>query len=100
VILHGDHGGFGAQHAVVALDQHLIGKFQRLIDSEQNFVRRPELDDRVLEKGVFGFVCASVAIAVPISAAELDGNPDWRASGKNLAKRLTMSASGARAVAW
>jgi len=49
-------------------------QFQRLIDSEQNFVRRPELDDRVLEKGVFGFVCASVAIAVPSVRLSLMGS--------------------------
>jgi hypothetical protein len=87
MILNRDHGGFGAQRPVVAFDEHVIGELQRTGDHEQNFVRRAELDDRVLKKFVLAFVGAGGAIAVAVSisvavvamaAAELDGNPHRR----------------------
>jgi len=94
VILNRDHGGFGAKRAVVAFDQDAIGKFQRTVDDKQNFVRSAELDYRLLKK--------TVVVFVPLLFVRLSlmGIRTGVASGKNLAKRLTMSDSRARAVAW
>ena len=78
------------QRAVFAFDQDAVGKFQRTVDHKQNFVRRAELDDGVLKEDGFVFVGAPIAVAVAIAvaiaiarvAAEFDGDPYRRGSGK------------------
>ena len=71
MILHRDHGGFGAQRPVIAFDKHAIGKLQRLVDRKQDFARSPELNDGFLQEAGFVFLRArfSAAIAVPCTVA-------------------------------
>jgi hypothetical protein len=98
VVLHGDHGALGAQHAVVAFDQDVIGKLQRMIDSKQHFIGRPEFYDRILKKDVAGFgesrfgIIIAFAIAdgngtlvtLAMGSAEFHGNPHWCRMRKEL----------------
>ena len=73
------------QRAVIAFNEDAIGKFQRVVDHKQDFVRRAKLNDGVLEKDIFVFAGIAVAIAVAIavgmdmSAAEFDREfaPGW-----------------------
>ena len=87
MILNRYHRAFGVQRTVFAFDQNAIGKLQRTVDRKEDFVRRAEFNDGVLNKdtALFGdaFPGAGVAMAVgvgvviimAVGAAELDGNP-------------------------
>jgi len=80
VILNRDYGGLGVERAVFALEQNMIGKFQRTVDREQDFAGRSELDDGILNESAADAM--GIGVAVPIDAAELDGNPHRAGFGK------------------
>ena len=111
MILHRDYRTLGAKRAVRALDQDAVGKFKWTVDHKQNFMRRAIFDDRVLKKSVLGLLAAaigrncagaaaSVAIGWRLVRLSLIGIRTGVASGKNFAKRPTISDSSARAIAW
>src|SRR3982074_1607253 len=95
MILNRNHKCFGMKRAVVAFDENAIGEFQRTVEHKQNFVRRAELDDGVLEKNIlalallfagaqigFSIATLSAAVTVVLAAAEPDRNPHPSGFGK------------------
>lgn len=86
MILNRDYGAFGVKRFVLTFDHDLIGKFQRTVDHKQDFERRAELDNRILNKdaAIFVGVVIAISIRIPIThpAAESNGNPHWRGPGK------------------
>src|SRR3981189_1365866 len=95
MILHRDHECFGMKRTVRAFDEDAIGEFQRTVEHKQNFVRRAELDDGVLEKNILALALLfagaqigvsiatlSAAVTVVLAAAEPDGDPHRSGFGK------------------
>lgn len=91
MILNCHYRSFFSKCAIVALDEHAVSEFQRLIDCKQDFTFCPKLDDGVLNERFTGFadvlivvglVIIADAIATVVNSTKLDRNSHRCGIGK------------------
>ena len=69
MILNGDDGGFGPERTVLAFEEKVIGELQRLGDDKKNFLRRAELNHRLLQRSPEGIHRPHIAVVMGIAFA-------------------------------